>query len=121
MANVKFHTLQRQYVSWRGSRKTSKFVELSFQLGQGFLAQDNDRRRALETMKQGIDIAKDIGYKLKFLQMVNYGQWRSGLTAPRALAVPIILENYEKYEIEKFFSFFFEKEGENFHSYLWLH
>ena len=41
-------------------------------------------------------------------------QWRSGLTAPRALAVPIFSENYEKYAIENFFFLFLKQRGETF-------
>ena len=79
---------QAKYSSWKGSKKCSKYVELCLNLGAcyDFTSEKNPDEewnsnfdKALEIFEEGVEIAKEIKFKIVFERMIDYGEllyWR---------------------------------------------
>ena len=88
---MELEKLKQKLHTWRGSRKTVKFVDLCFKLGKAYV-DSNDRKNGLNVYEQGawysvknedtffknlfvsgIDAAENLNLKLQYDQMIEYG------------------------------------------------
>lgn len=74
--------LQNKFLTWRESKKCSKYVELCYNIGSIHWFNSVDApnetwsgslNAALEILQIGVDIAQEIKYKMSYEQMTDYG------------------------------------------------
>ena len=71
--HAEVESLEQKVTSWKVSRKSGKFVELCFKLGQAY-TKAVQRKKAIIAYQQGITIAHEINFKMTFEQMIEYGK-----------------------------------------------